>query len=110
GAASMDFGGRKAAATAAGLIDGVQYLIAGPLVGVGMGRLLDTYGWSVWQFAPLPFALAGALLMSRLWNALPAARLAAGRQARGRDPVPGCQPASFMSGAGRAAAGPAATR
>jgi len=56
GAASMDFGGRKAAATAAGLIDGVQYLIAGPLVGVGMGRLLDTYGWSVWQFAPLPFA------------------------------------------------------
>ncbi|HJZ84536.1 MAG TPA: MFS transporter [Polyangia bacterium] len=81
GAASMDFGGRKAAATAAGLIDGVQYLIAGPLVGVGMGRLLDTYGWSVWQLAPLPFALAGALLMSRLWNALPAARLAAGEHA-----------------------------
>ena len=71
GAASMDFGGRKAAATAAGLIDGVQYLIAGPVVGLGMGRLLDAYGWSVWQWAPLPFALAGALLMSRLWNVLP---------------------------------------
>jgi MFS transporter, OPA family, glycerol-3-phosphate transporter len=71
GAASMDFGGKKAAATAAGLFDGMQYL-AGSLVGVGMGRLLDKYGWSVWQFAPIPFAIVGAVVMSRLWNALPA--------------------------------------
>jgi len=70
GAASMDFGGRKAAATAAGLFDGMQY-IAGSVVGVSMGRLLDRYGWSVWQLFPIPFAIAGAVLMSTLWNARP---------------------------------------
>ena len=70
GAASMDFGGKKAAATAAGLFDGMQY-IAGSVVGIGMGKLLDKYGWGVWQFAPIPFAILGAWLMSRLWNALP---------------------------------------
>jgi OPA family glycerol-3-phosphate transporter-like MFS transporter len=72
GAASMDFGGRKAAATATGLLDGMQYA-AGSLVGVGMGKLLDSFGWSVWPLAPIPFALVGALLMSRLWNVVPAA-------------------------------------
>jgi OPA family glycerol-3-phosphate transporter-like MFS transporter len=73
GAASMDFGGKKAAATAAGLFDGVQY-IAGAIVGVGLGRLLDTRGWGIWPFAPIPFALAGAAIMSRLWNVLPGRR------------------------------------
>lgn len=70
GAASMDFGGRKAAATAAGLFDGMQY-IAGSVVGVTVGRLLDRFGWSVWQLFPIPFALVGAVLMSRLWNVRP---------------------------------------
>jgi OPA family glycerol-3-phosphate transporter-like MFS transporter len=73
GAASMDFGGKKAAATAAGLFDGVQY-IAGAIVGVSLGRLLDTKGWGVWPFVPIPFAIAGALIMSRLWNVLPGRR------------------------------------
>ncbi len=71
GAASMDFGGRRAAATAAGLLDGMQY-IAGSVVGVAMGKLLDLFGWGIWQLAPIPFALAGAVLMARLWNVLPA--------------------------------------
>jgi OPA family glycerol-3-phosphate transporter-like MFS transporter len=70
GAASMDFGGKKAAATAAGLFDGMQYL-ASAFVGLGMGRLLDQYGWPAWQFAPIPFAIIGAIAMSRLWNTLP---------------------------------------
>ncbi|HVY49278.1 MAG TPA: MFS transporter [Minicystis sp.] len=70
GAASMDFGGKKAAATAAGLFDGMQY-IAGAFVGYGVGRLIDRAGWGAWPFAPVPFALAGAALMSRLWNAVP---------------------------------------
>ena len=70
GAASMDFGGRKAAATAAGLFDGMQY-IAGSVVGISVGRLLDRYGWGVWQLFPIPFAIAGAALMSTLWNARP---------------------------------------
>ncbi len=70
GAASMDFGGREAAATAAGLFDGMQY-IAGSVVGISVGRLLDRFGWSVWQLFPIPFAMAGALLMATLWNARP---------------------------------------
>jgi OPA family glycerol-3-phosphate transporter-like MFS transporter len=70
GAASMDFGGRKAAATAAGLFDGMQYL-AGALVGVGVGVLLDTWGWHAWPWAPIPFACVGAALMATLWNVAP---------------------------------------
>ncbi len=73
GAASMDFGGKKAAATAAGLFDGVQY-IAGAVVGIGLGKLLDKQGWGIWPFVPIPFALAGAVIMSRLWNVLPGKR------------------------------------
>jgi OPA family glycerol-3-phosphate transporter-like MFS transporter len=70
GAASMDFGGRKAAATAAGLFDGMQYL-ASSFVGIGMGWVLDHLGWSAWPFMPIPFAIAGAVIISRLWNVVP---------------------------------------
>lgn len=73
GAASMDFGGRKAAATAAGLFDGMQYL-AGAFVGLGVGYVTTTWGWDAWHWAPIPFAIVGALLMSRLWNVLPKGR------------------------------------
>jgi OPA family glycerol-3-phosphate transporter-like MFS transporter len=78
GAASMDFGGRKAVATAAGLFDGAQYL-AGSIVGAGMGRLLDHYRqaghpgaeFAAWPIMPLCFAIIGAAIISRLWHALP---------------------------------------
>jgi OPA family glycerol-3-phosphate transporter-like MFS transporter len=70
GAASMDFGGRKAAATAAGLFDGMQYL-ASSMVGLGMGWVLDHWGWGAWPWVPIPFACAGAFLISRLWNVTP---------------------------------------
>ena len=73
GAASMDFGGRKAAASAAGLFDGMQYL-AGAFVGLGVGYVTTTWGWDAWHWAPIPFAIVGALLMSRLWNVLPKGR------------------------------------
>lgn len=74
----MDFGGRKAAATAAGLFDGAQYL-GGSLAGVVLGRLLERYRvpgasgveFEVWPFLPLGFAVLGAFIISRLWNALP---------------------------------------
>jgi OPA family glycerol-3-phosphate transporter-like MFS transporter len=75
GAASMDFGGRKAAATAAGLFDGMQYL-ASAFVGVGVGALLDKWGWGAWPFAPIPFALVGAGLIATLWNVTPGHRSA----------------------------------
>jgi OPA family glycerol-3-phosphate transporter-like MFS transporter len=70
GAASMDFGGRKAAATAAGLFDGMQYL-ASSMVGIGMGKVLDNWGWGAWPWVPIPFAIIGAALIARLWNVTP---------------------------------------
>ena len=73
GAASMDFGGKRAAASAAGLFDGMQYL-AGAFVGMGVGYITTEWGWGAWHWAPIPFALAGAYIMSRLWNVMPKRR------------------------------------
>jgi OPA family glycerol-3-phosphate transporter-like MFS transporter len=87
GAASMDFGGKKAAATAAGLFDGVQYL-AGAIIALSLGRLIDAYGWSVWPFVPIPFAIIGALVMRTLWNAMP------GASAHGGAPKPAAERAA----------------
>ena len=70
GTASMDFGGTRAAATAAGILDGVQYLASG-LTGFLLGHFLDVWGWGAWTFMLIPFSLAGALLMTRLWNETP---------------------------------------
>ena len=78
GAASMDFGGKKAVATAAGLFDGAQYL-AGAIITARLGPLLDAYKdpkmpgaeYDVWPLAPLPFAIIGAILIARLWYVVP---------------------------------------
>jgi len=70
GTASMDFGGKRAAATAAGMFDGMQYL-GQSFVGIGMGWLLDHYGWSSWGPSMIGFAGLGAVLMVVLWNARP---------------------------------------
>jgi hypothetical protein len=70
GTASMDFGGRKAAATAAGLLDGSQYLV-GSFAGVVMGKMLDKFGWDAWSWSIIPFTLLAAGLMASRWNALP---------------------------------------
>jgi OPA family glycerol-3-phosphate transporter-like MFS transporter len=75
GTASMDFGGKKAAATATGMFDGMQYL-GGAFVGVGMGALLDRFGWSAWGPSMIGFAAVGAVLMLVLWNARRTARAA----------------------------------
>ena len=87
GTASMDFGGRKAAATVTGALDGIQYIGSG-LTGFGLGWILKTYGWDgtpllavagahshqpthawVWVGAIIPFSLAGAFIMTRIWGA-----------------------------------------
>ena len=73
GTASMDFGGKKAAATAAGIFDGMQYL-GGAVVGIGMGMLLDKFGWGAWGPSMIGFSVVGALLMLALWNARPATK------------------------------------
>lgn len=70
GTASMDFGGRKAAATAAGLFDGMQYL-GGAIVGVGMGWMIEKFGWSTWGPSMIGFSAMGAVIMFILWNARP---------------------------------------
>jgi OPA family glycerol-3-phosphate transporter-like MFS transporter len=71
GAASMDFGGRRGAATAAGFFDGMQYLVAAPFTGLLVGWITETYGWQVWKTWPVPFAIVGAVLMTTLWNEKP---------------------------------------
>ncbi len=76
GTASMDFGGKKAAATAVGIFDGMQYL-GGSVVGIGMGYLLDNYGWSAWGPSMISFSFIGAVLMLFIWNARPKTKAAA---------------------------------
>ena len=84
GTASMDFGGRKAAATVAGALDGIQYIGSG-LTGFGLGWVLQHYGWDgggagkhevshslVWVGCIAPFSVVGAFIMTRLWHAKPA--------------------------------------
>jgi MFS transporter, OPA family, glycerol-3-phosphate transporter len=70
GTASMDFGGKRAAATAAGMFDGMQY-IGQSCMGWGLGTLLDKRGWSAWGASMLGFAALGGVLMIVLWNARP---------------------------------------
>ncbi|MFZ5434494.1 MAG: MFS transporter [Calditrichota bacterium] len=71
GVASMDFGGKRAAASAAGLFDGCQYL-AGGVVGWGLGWFLDKFGWGSWTWGIIGFSLLGGILMVTLWEARPA--------------------------------------
>jgi OPA family glycerol-3-phosphate transporter-like MFS transporter len=73
GTASMDFGGKKAAGTAAGMFDGMQY-VGGAFVGLGMGFLLDTFGWGAWGPSMIGFSAVGGVLMLLLWNARPKAQ------------------------------------
>ncbi len=75
GTASMDFGGARAGATAAGMFDGMQY-IGGSIMGLGMGSLLDAYGWSVWGPSMIGFSVLGGILMLKLWNVVPKGRAA----------------------------------
>jgi OPA family glycerol-3-phosphate transporter-like MFS transporter len=70
GTASMDFGGTRAAATVAGVCDGIQYVASG-LTGFALGGALDRFGWGAWTWMIIPFSVAGALLMLPLWNARP---------------------------------------
>jgi OPA family glycerol-3-phosphate transporter-like MFS transporter len=102
GTASMDFGGKKAAASAAGMLDGIQYVASG-FTGFGLGWILKTYGWDgtalvagyvpanawVWVCSLIPFSIFGALLMTRIWNAQPK------RDVPPRDP--GEEPAIFSN-------------
>jgi OPA family glycerol-3-phosphate transporter-like MFS transporter len=77
GTATMDFGGRKAAATAVGIIDGFVYL-GTSVQSISLGYLTSK-DWSYWPVFLLPFALLGLFLSLKIWQAFPgAAKGAAG--------------------------------
>ena len=75
GTASMDFGGRKNAGVATGLIDACVYMGTGVQAFV-LGRVLpsmedsgDPANWISWPMAMLPFIVIGLILSIRIWNA-----------------------------------------
>jgi OPA family glycerol-3-phosphate transporter-like MFS transporter len=69
GTATMDFGGRKGAATAVGVIDGFVYL-GTALQSVSLGFLTGK-DWSYWPIFLVPFGVLGFVLLLRIWNAKP---------------------------------------
>lgn len=69
GTSTMDFGGKRAAATAVGLIDGFVYLGTG-LQSICLG-FITTSNWSWWPIFLLPFTLIGFGLAVKIWKALP---------------------------------------
>ena len=72
GTSTMDFGGRRAAATAVGLIDGFVYLGTG-VQSLSLG-FLTTQSWNYWPPFLVPFALLGLILAIRIWYAFPHAK------------------------------------
>lgn len=77
GVASQDFGGKKNAGTATGIIDGFVYL-GTAMQAVTFGFLLPERGspaskdfnnWYAWPGAMLPMALIGLFFATRIWNA-----------------------------------------
>lgn len=71
GTAAADFGGRKATATASGILDGFVYLGSG-LQSFCLGFLV-TEDWSYWPYFMLPFAILAMVLAWKTWHALPEA-------------------------------------
>jgi OPA family glycerol-3-phosphate transporter-like MFS transporter len=85
GTASQDFGGKKNAGVAVGLIDGFVYLgatLQAKLYGSvlpekGTAAAKDPGNWTWWPGAMVPVALIGLLLALRVWNARPQAKKSA---------------------------------
>ncbi len=69
-AASMDFGGRKAAASAAGIIDAFQYVGMFIISSAG-GRIIQAWGWNGWIATLIAASLIGVALLMFIWNARP---------------------------------------
>ncbi len=70
GAVAMDFGGKHASATAAGIIDAVG-AVGAILTGVGMGYLIDTYGWTQAFNIIIAMSVISMFLNFALWNLEP---------------------------------------
>jgi MFS transporter, OPA family, glycerol-3-phosphate transporter len=83
GTASADFGGKKNAGVAVGIIDGFVYLGTG-LQSLIVGMVLPTgeaaktpANWIYWPMAMVPMAVIGLILCTRVWNAKPQSKPAA---------------------------------
>jgi OPA family glycerol-3-phosphate transporter-like MFS transporter len=83
GTASADFGGKRGAGMATGIIDGFVYLGSATQAFV-YGRVLprgeaarDPANWSSWPLAMIPVGLLGLALALTLWNARPRTAAAA---------------------------------
>jgi len=75
GTASMDFGGKKNAATVAGVIDGFVYLGTG-FQSIVLGSILSGSGknieiWNRWPVFLIPFTLIGLYFTWKIWSAVP---------------------------------------
>jgi OPA family glycerol-3-phosphate transporter-like MFS transporter len=84
GAASMDFGGKQNVGIVVGIIDGlvylgqgVQYLTLGHMVPTGEAAATAS-NWAIWPLMMIPASILGLALGSRIWNAKPASKGAAG--------------------------------
>lgn len=73
GTATMDFGGRKGAATAVGLIDGFVYLGTG-FQSLALGYITTQMGWFWWPVFMAPFGVAGFVMLTTIWHAKPASK------------------------------------
>ncbi len=71
GTAATDFGGRKAAATCSGIVDGCTYVGSG-IQSFSLGYL-TTWNWHYWPLFLLPFALVGLGVAMKIWHDLPTA-------------------------------------
>ena len=70
GTAATDFGGRKATATCAGVVDGFAYLGSG-LQSIGLGFIVTRAGWQWWPIFLIPFAILGLIVAIKIWHDLP---------------------------------------
>jgi len=85
GTASMDFGGRRNAGIAVGIIDGFVYagtavmsFTYGAVLPNGTESAAVISNWRAWPLAMIPVAVIGFVLALRVWNAKPGA--SAGRK------------------------------
>ncbi len=69
GTATMDFGGRRGAATAVGVVDGFVYLGTG-VQSLSLGYI-TSWNWTYWPIFLIPFSLIGTFLAIRIWKAFP---------------------------------------
>jgi sugar phosphate permease len=70
GVVALDFGGKRTAGTAAGLLDGAGYL-GGTLSGIGVAKFVVSSGWNQTFLAMAILASLGVLLCLLVWNVKP---------------------------------------